>query len=93
MSFNTLSKPDIIAKYSTHTKDKLKDTGSTAVQIALLTQRINCKTSHLRANKKDQNANRFIIADVARRKKLLAYLKSRKPEEHQEILKSLNLRG
>ncbi len=68
------------------------DVGSSAVQIALLTERINQLTGHLKANQKDLHSERGLELMVSRRKRLLAYLKRTKPEEYQALVKKLKLR-
>lgn len=69
-----------------------KDTGSSDVQIARLTERINHLTSHLETNRKDNHSRRGLIAMVSRRRKLLKYLKEQDEERYKKILKALNLR-
>ena len=69
-----------------------EDSGSTAVQIALLTNRINYLQAHFRENKKDNHSRRGLIRMVENRKKLLTYLKSRNSEQYTVLLKRLNLR-
>lgn len=74
-----------------HAKAK-SDVGSSAVQIALLTERINQLTVHMKANKKDLHSERGLELMVGKRKRLLAYLQRTKPEEYQELVKKLKLR-
>ncbi len=69
-----------------------KDTGSSDVQVSLLTGRINYLTQHLAAHKKDHSTRRGLLQMVARRRKLLDYLKLTAAERYQKLLKSLNLR-
>jgi small subunit ribosomal protein S15 len=69
-----------------------KDTGSSDVQIALLTERINSLTDHLRTHRKDHSSRRGLLKLVARRRKLLDYLKKSAAERYQKILEQLNLR-
>jgi len=81
-------------------KDKLtkefrihpKDTGSSDVQIALLTDRINEITKHLQNHKKDHHSRRGLLKLVGRRRKLLDYLKAIDPERYQNVLNKLELR-
>lgn len=77
---------------STSFKIHDKDTGSADVQIALLTKRINDLTQHLAAHEKDHSTRRGLLQMVARRRKLLDYLKLTAGERYQKLLKSLNLR-
>lgn len=69
-----------------------KDTGSSEVQIALLSQRIACLTGHLKMHVKDFHSRRGLIALANRRRKLLAYLKRTNFEKYQDIVTRLNLR-
>jgi small subunit ribosomal protein S15 len=68
------------------------DTGSPEVQIALLTERINYLTDHLKAHKKDFHSQRGLLKMVGRRRGLLNYLRDRSPERYQAILAKLGLR-
>ncbi len=69
-----------------------KDTGSSDVQVALLTKRINDLTQHLGKHQKDHSTRRGLLQMVARRRKLLDYLKLTANERYQKLLKSLSLR-
>jgi small subunit ribosomal protein S15 len=69
-----------------------KDTGSAAVQVALLTQRINHLTGHLQANRKDFGSRRGLLMMVNKRRRLLDYLKRGSEEQYQQVLKALSLR-
>ena len=77
---------------STSFKIHDKDTGSADVPVALLTKRINDLTQHLSAHQKDHSTRRGLLQMVARRRKLLDYLKLTAAERYQKLLKSLNLR-
>lgn len=68
------------------------DTGSSSVQIARLTARINHLTEHLATHKKDVSSRRGLLMLVAQRRKLLDYLKRKNEEQYQGLLKSLKLR-
>lgn len=68
------------------------DTGSAPYQIALLTQRIFQLTDHLNIHKKDFSSRRGLLKLVARRRKLLDYVKSNSEEKYQELIKNLGLR-
>jgi small subunit ribosomal protein S15 len=68
------------------------DTGSTAVQIAILTQEINTLTDHFKEHKHDYHSNRGLLIKVGRRKKLLDYLKNNDVKSYREVIKKLNLR-
>ncbi len=69
-----------------------KDTGSTEVQIALLTQRIKDLTAHLKANKQDAGARRSLLILVGKRRSLLDYLNRSNPEGYLELIKKLGIR-
>jgi len=84
----TVAKPEIIAEYKTHEKD----TGSSEVQIALLTARINHLTEHLRTHRKDFHSRRGLLQMASRRRKLLDYLKRHNLPKYNELLQKLNLR-
>jgi len=81
-------KQAIIAKYQMHEGD----TGSPEVQIALLTERINYLTEHLKEHKKDFHSQRGLLKMVGRRRGLLNYLRRKSPERYQEIVSKLGLR-
>ena len=83
-----MNKSEIIAAYAQHEGD----TGSPEVQIALLSSRIAALTEHLKANKKDHSTRRGLLAMVARRKKLLAYLSSENYAKYIEITDTLKIR-
>ena len=69
-----------------------KDTGSADIQVAQLTSRINHLTEHLSTHKKDFSTRRGLLKLVARRRKLLDYLKRKNIERYQNLLKGLKLR-
>jgi len=69
-----------------------KDTGSADVQIALLTQRINHLTEHLKSHVKDHSSRRGLLKMVAQRRSLLDYLKKTAGDRYKSILDKLNLR-
>ena len=69
-----------------------KDTGSADVQIALLTRRINQLTEHLKDHVKDHSSRRGLLQMVARRRKLLDYLKRTASDRYKSVIEKLNLR-
>jgi small subunit ribosomal protein S15 len=81
-------KQEIIAQFG----DNAQDTGNTRVQVALLTQRINDLTEHLRANKKDHHSRRGLLMLVGQRRRLLNYLEKRDLEGYRALIKELGLR-
>ena len=69
-----------------------KDVGSTEVQIGLLTDKISKLADHFKGAKKDKHSAVGMNKSVNKRKKLLSYLKKKKPDSYQKVLKQLNLR-
>ncbi|MDQ3748568.1 MAG: 30S ribosomal protein S15 [Acidobacteriota bacterium] len=82
------TKETIVGEYKTHNND----TGSSQVQIALLTQRINELTEHFKVHKKDNHSRRGLLKMVSRRRKLLDYLKRQDIGEYHDIIQKLGLR-
>jgi len=68
------------------------DTGSPEVQVAVLTERINELTEHLKVNKKDNHSRRGLLKMVGRRRALLAYLKGKDIERYRSLIERLGLR-
>lgn len=81
-------KQEIIAKYALYEND----TGSPEVQIALLTERINHLTEHLKTHEKDHHSRRGLLQMVGKRRGLLDYLKSKNIERYRAIISQLDLR-
>ena len=69
-----------------------KDTGSSEVQIALLTERINELTEHLKVHKKDNHSRRGLLKMVGKRRNLLNYLSRKDAESYKELVQKLGLR-
>ena len=69
-----------------------KDTGSSEIQIGLLTQKIDKLSNHFKKSKKDKHSSMGLLKAVNRRKKLLKYLKNRNLVSYNNILSKLNLR-
>ncbi len=69
-----------------------KDTGSSEVQVALLTDKIENLSNHIKKFKKDKHSSVGLLRAVNRRKKLLDYLKKNKLESYQNVISKLNLR-
>lgn len=87
MALKKSSKKKLITKFRTHEKD----TGSPQVQIGILTKEINEVTKHLKEHKKDNSARRGLLAKVARRRKLLTYLKMNDEKGYGKMLKNLDI--
>jgi small subunit ribosomal protein S15 len=88
MSLNKGEKLEIIGKYKTHDSD----TGSSEVQIALLSARISYLTEHFRHHKKDHHSRRGLLKLVGQRRKLMQYLKSEDKERYETVRVSLGIR-
>lgn len=82
-------KKKIIDEY----KLKEGDTGSTEVQVALLSHRINYLTEHLKTHKKDHHSRRGLFKMIGQRRGLLKYLKNKDIARYRELIKKLNIRG
>lgn len=83
-----LKKPEIMKKYQLHDKDS----GSTEVQIALLTDRINQLSAHLQTHKKDADSRRGLLMMVGKRRKLLNYTAKHDQKQYEQLIKDLGLR-
>ena len=81
-------KEKIVNDYKTHGND----TGSSQVQIALLTQRINELTEHFKVHSKDNHSRQGLLKMVSRRRKLLDYLRKRDIDQYHDIIQKLGLR-
>ena len=81
-------KAEVIEGFKSHTKD----TGSAAVQVALLTEQINHLTGHFKIHKKDFHSRRGLLVMIGKRRRLLSYLKKSDPNKYEETLTKLDLR-
>ncbi|MEO8277726.1 MAG: 30S ribosomal protein S15 [Thermoanaerobaculia bacterium] len=81
-------KAEVIQNYRIHDTD----TGSTDVQIALLTQRINELTGHFKTHTKDHHSRRGLLKLVGQRRRLLDYMKRRDAERYRQIIERLGIR-
>lgn len=88
MSISSTEKNRLIKEYSTSTND----TGSPEVQVAVLSSRISTLTEHFQTHKKDNHGRRGLLRMVAKRRKLLDYLKSRDEERYRGLIGKLGLR-
>ena len=89
MSINLKNKQEIVKEYGKNEKD----TGSSAVQVAMMTQKISELTEHLKSNKKDFATKRGLLMMVGKRKRLLSYLKDTNLDGYRELIKKLGIRG
>jgi len=81
-------KTEVISKYKLHEGD----TGSTEVQVALLTERINELTGHMAANRHDYHSQRGLLKLVGQRRRLLAYLSREDTDRYHNLISQLGLR-
>ena len=88
MALSNEKKQEIIKKYA---RDD-KDTGSTEVQVAILTEEINNLTEHLKEHKHDYHSKRGLLKKVGKRKNLLNYLKNNDVNKYRETIEKLGLR-
>ena len=88
MSLTTEAKQEIVTKFGKSDAD----TGSTEVQVALLTVRINHLTEHLREHKKDHHSRRGLLMLVGQRRRLLNYLNRRDVDRYRGLVQELGLR-
>jgi small subunit ribosomal protein S15 len=88
MALATDSKQQVVASYRVHKTD----TGSPEVQVAILSQRILQLQDHFKTHLKDHHSRRGLLSMVARRRRLLKYLKSRNPERYKNLILSLGIR-
>ncbi|MBN1325268.1 MAG: 30S ribosomal protein S15 [Alphaproteobacteria bacterium] len=89
MSITKVKKTELISQFKISDVD---NGGSSAAQVAVLTERINNLTEHMKFNKKDQHSKRGLLLMVNRRKKLLSYIKKNNVSEYEDLIKKLGLR-
>ena len=88
MAQNTVKKKEIIEKFKTHDTD----TGSSEVQIALLSERITYLTDHFQTHQKDHHSRRGLLKLVGQRRSLLNYLKTKDINKYRTLIKDLEIR-
>jgi small subunit ribosomal protein S15 len=88
MSITAERKQELIKEFAV----KKDDTGSPEVQVAILTERIVNLTDHLKTHKKDFHSRRGLLMMVGQRRRLLDYVKRKKVERYETLIKRLNLR-
>ena len=84
----TINKQEIISEFGSNPKD----TGSTAVQISILTKRIEVLTKHIQVMKKDVSSRRGLLLLIDKRRKLLKYIKNKNNSQYLDLLNKLGLR-
>lgn len=82
------AKSTVIKEYQSHPED----TGSAEVQVAILTERINQLTSHMRVNKHDYHTQRGLLKLVGQRRRLLRYLRRSNPQSYHTVIGKLGIR-
>ena len=88
MALASEAKKTVITKFRIHKSD----TGSPEVQVAVLSRRIADLTEHFKSHAKDHHSRRGLLQMVARRRRLLDYLRSRSPERYKTLIQSLGIR-
>ncbi|MCL6635353.1 MAG: 30S ribosomal protein S15 [Peptococcaceae bacterium] len=88
MALSSEQKQNVIAKYRLHEND----TGSPEVQVAILTERINTLTEHLKQHKGDHHSRRGLLKMVGQRRALLNYLRDRHFDRYRAVIEKLGLR-
>lgn len=88
MTITNTRKQELITEYQSHETD----TGSPDLQVAILTERINNLTEHLKVNKKDHSSRRGLLIMIGRRKGLLSYIQNKDPERYQTLIGRLGIR-
>jgi small subunit ribosomal protein S15 len=88
MALAAEAKRQIVSRNQNHKND----TGSPEVQIALLTDRIAQLTQHFKTHQKDHSSRRGLLSLVAKRRRLLTYLKVNSPERYKSVLQKLSIR-
>lgn len=88
MGLSSEKKLELIKKYGKTDKD----TGNTAVQIAMLTERINELTEHFKIHKKDHHSRRGLLKLVGQRRRLLDYVIQKDLKQYRELIKELGIR-
>ena len=83
------NKSTVIKNFAVHKKDS----GSAAVQIAVLTERIKYLTEHLKTHPKDDHSRRGLLLLVGKRRKLLRFLRQKSPEKYRDLIEKLDIRG
>jgi len=88
MPLDRKTKDDIIKKYKTHDSD----TGSSEVQIAILSEEINELSEHLKTHKKDFSSRRGLLRKIGQRRRLLQFLQKESAERYEVLIKKLKLK-
>jgi small subunit ribosomal protein S15 len=88
MALTQQRKQELIGEYQVHGTD----TGSADLQVAMLTDRINQLTEHLKSNQKDHSSRRGLLKMIGRRKRLLSFIQQKDRERYQKLIARLGIR-
>ncbi len=88
----TEKKAEIVKTFGSKYGKSEKDSGCTAVQVAIMTERINGLKEHFGANKHDYHSNRGLLKLIGRRRSLLKYLRTSSEDQYKSVIKDLGLR-
>lgn len=89
MSLTQQQKQEIMNTYQVHETD----TGSADLQVAMLTERINRLSNHLKTNKKDYASRKGLLQMIGRRKRLLSYIQKQDQQRYRDLIGKLGIRG
>ena len=89
MTLDTAEKRKLIESHQVHPTD----TGSVEVQVAMLSERISKLSDHLQGNIHDYASRQGLLKMIGKRKRLLSYIKNKNPQNYQDIIKKIGIRG
>ena len=89
MSLDTAEKQKIIESHQVHSTD----TGSVEIQVAMLTERISKLSDHLQGNIHDYASRQGLLKMIGKRKRLLSYIKAKNPQNYQDLVNKIGIRG
>ena len=89
MTLDTAEKQKLIESHQVHPTD----TGSVEVQVAMLSERISKLSGHLQSNIHDYSSRQGLLKMIGKRKRLLSYIKDKNPQNYQDLIKKIGIRG
>ena len=89
MTLDTAEKQKLIESHQVHATD----TGSVEVQVAMLSERISKLSDHLQSNIHDYSSRQGLLKMIGKRKRLLTYIKSKNPQNYQDLINKIGIRG
>ena len=89
MTLDTAEKQNLIKSHQVHATD----TGSVEVQVAMLSERISKLSAHLQGNIHDYASRQGLLKMIGKRKRLLSYIKDKNPQNYQDLIKKIGIRG